>query len=94
MCPFYPQGLLLLHQDKGHIRSSCFVVRGSKSLSWVPMMAHAMLLNPIQLKQRITASAVRARERQIRAPKKGIFGALGRGSYTDDVTVYPYNGYI
>ena len=91
MCPFYPQGLLLLHQDKGHIRSSCFVVRGSKSLSWVPMMAHAMLLNPIQLKQRITASAVRARERQIRAPKKGILGVHSRGPYSTHVTVYLYN---
>ena len=55
------------------------------------MMTHATLPNPNQHTQCFAASPVRARERQIRAPKKGILGALGRGSYTDDVTVYPYN---
>ena len=57
-------------------------------------MMLATQFNPNQPNQCFTASPVRARERQIRAPKKGILGALGRGSYTDDVTVYPYNGYI
>ena len=41
-----------------------------------------------------TASPVRARERQIRAPKKHILGGLSTGSYSDRVTVYPYNGHI
>ena len=57
-------------------------------------MMCATLLDPNQPNQCFTASPVRARERQIRAPKKGILGALGRDSYTDDVTVYPYNGHI
>ena len=40
------------------------------------------LLNPNQPNQCITASPVRARERQIRAPKKGILGGLGmKGVY-------------
>ena len=52
------------------------------------------LLNPNQPNQCIRASPVRARERQIRAPKKGILGAQTMGSYWDNVTVYPYDGYI
>ena len=52
------------------------------------------LLNPNQPNQCIRASPVRARERQIRAPKKGILGVRRRGSYPTRVTVYPYNGYI
>ena len=51
-------------------------------------------LNPNQPNHYFTASPVRARERQIRAPKKHILGGLGRASYSDRVTVYPYNGYI
>ena len=54
----------------------------------------ATLLNPNQPNQYFTASPVRARERQIRAPKKGILGEVIRYSYWDHVTVYPYNGYI
>ena len=52
------------------------------------------LLNPNQPNQCIRASPVRARERQIRAPKKGILGVRRRGSYPTRVTVYPYNGCI
>ena len=51
-------------------------------------------LNPNQPNQCFTASPVRARERQIRAPKKGILGAQTMGCYWDNVTVYPYNGHI
>ena len=54
----------------------------------------AALLDPNQPNQCITASRVRARDRQIRAPKKGILGARTRESYPTRVTVYPYNRYI
>ena len=58
------------------------------------MMTHAMLLNPNRHIQRFTILPVRARERQIRAPKMLILGGLCRGSYPLRVTVYPYNGYV
>ena len=51
-------------------------------------------LNPNQPNHYFTASPVRARERQIRAPKKHILGGLSRCSYSDRVTVYPYNRHI
>ena len=54
----------------------------------------ATLLDPNQPNHYVTASPVRAREHQIRAPEKGILGGIGRDSYPDDVTVYPYNGHI
>ena len=54
----------------------------------------ATLLDPNQPNHYFTASIVRARERQTRAPKKGILRGLRRGSYPAHVTVYPYNGYI
>ena len=54
----------------------------------------ATLFDPNQHSKYFTASSVRARERQIRAPKKGILGVRSRGSYWDNVTVYPYNGHI
>ena len=57
-------------------------------------MMHATQLNPNQPNQCFTASPVRARARQIRAPKKGIVGGMRRVPYTAQVTVYPYNGYI
>ena len=38
----------------------------------------ATLFNPNQPNQCFTASPVRARERQIRAPKKGILGGMTR----------------
>ena len=45
-------------------------------------MMCATQLDPNQLNQCFTASPVRARERQIRAPKKGILGGLGmKGVY-------------
>ena len=57
-------------------------------------MVCATLLDPNQPYRYFTASPVRAREHQIRAPEKGILGGIGRDSYPDDVTVYPYNGHI
>ena len=54
----------------------------------------ATLLDPNQPNQCCRASPVRARERQIRAPQKRILGARSMGSYWDNVTVYPDNGYI
>ena len=52
------------------------------------------LLNPNQPNQCIRASPVRARERQIRAPKKGILGGMSSDSYPTRVTVHPYSGHI
>ena len=54
----------------------------------------ATLLDPNQPNHYLTASPVRARGRQIRAPAKGILGGMSTGSYPDNVTVYPYNRYI
>ena len=54
----------------------------------------AAQINPNLPNQCFTASPVRARERQIRAPKKGILGVLSRDPYPAHVTVYPYNEYI
>ena len=54
----------------------------------------ATLLDPNQPNHYLTASPVRARGRQIRAPAKGILGGMSTGSYSDNVTVYPYNGCI
>ena len=63
-------------------------------MQWVLMMMHAMQFNPNRPKQCFMSSPVRARERQIRAPKKGILRGLRRSSYPAHVTVYPYNRYI
>ena len=57
-------------------------------------MMCATQFNPNQPNHYLTASPVRAREHQIRAPEKGILGGMSTGSYPDNVTVYPYNGYI
>ena len=57
-------------------------------------MMCATLIDPNQPNHYFTASPVRARARQIRAPKKGILGVRSRGSYWDNVTVYPYNRHI
>ena len=57
-------------------------------------MMCATLIDPNQPNHYFTASPVRAREHQIRAPEKGILGGMCRDSYPDDVTVYPYNGHI
>ena len=57
-------------------------------------MMCATQLIPNQPNHCFTASPVRARDRQIRAPKKHILGGLSRSSYWARVTVYPYNGHI
>ena len=69
------------------------IIRKFKSLHWVLIMMCATLLNPNQHTQCLTASSVRARERQSRAPKKGILRVPSRGPYQTRVTVYPYNRY-
>ena len=50
--------------------------------------------DPNQPNHYFSASPVRARKRQIRAPEKGILGGMRRASYPTRVTVYPYNGYM
>ena len=57
-------------------------------------MLHATQLDPNRHAQCSRASSVRAREHQVRAPQKCILGVRRRGSYLDNVTVYPYNGHI
>ena len=57
-------------------------------------MMCATQLNPNQPNRHFTALPVRAREHQIRAPKKHIIWVLCRASYSHRVTVYPYNGHI
>ena len=71
-------------------------MRKSKSLQWVPIIMLTTQLNPNQPNQCFTASTVRARGRQIHAPKRGILGlgGLGRVPYITQVTVFPYNGHI
>ena len=54
----------------------------------------ATQFNPNRPNHCFTASPVRAHERQIRAPKKGFIGGLGRGAYPARCTVDPYNEYI
>ena len=58
------------------------------------MMTHATLFNPNQPNQCFAALPVRARERQIRTPKKGILGGMCRVPYPARVTVCSYNGHI
>ena len=81
-------------EENRHIKITNLIVRKFKSLQWVLIMMCATLLDPNQPSHYFSASTVRARERQTRAPKKGILRGLGRGSYPAHVTVYPYNGYI
>ena len=85
---------LMFHSENRHIKITNPIVRNFKSLQWVLIMMCATLLDPNQPSHYFTASTVRARERQTRAPKKHILRGLGRGSYPAHVTVYPYNGYI
>ena len=87
-------GDLMFHWNKGHIKVTNPIVRKLKSLQWVPIMMCATQLNPNQLNHYFTALPVRAREHQIRAPKKHIIWVLCRGSYSHRFTVYPYNGHI
>ena len=84
----------MFHQENRHIKVTNPIIRKFKSLLWVLIMMSATLLNPNQPNQYFTASPVRARERQIRTPEKGILGGFSRVPYPDRVTVYPYNGYI
>ena len=84
----------MFHYKNGHIKVTNPITRKSKSLQWVLIMMFATLLDPNQPNQYFTASPVRARERQIRAPEKGIIGAHTRDSYRAHVTVNPYNGCI
>ena len=84
----------MFHSENRHIKITNPIVRNFKSLQWVLIMMCATLLDPNQPSHYFSASTVRARERQTRAPKKGILRGLGRGSYPAHVTVYPYNGYI
>ena len=84
-------GVLMFHLKNGHIKVT---KRKLKSLQWVPIMICATQLNPNQPNHYVTALPVRAREHQIRAPKKHIIWGLSRGSYSHRVTVYPYNGHI
>ena len=57
-------------------------------------MMGATQLNPNQPNHYFAALPVRAREHQIRAPKKCILGGLSRSAYWYRVTVCPYNEYI
>ena len=82
------------HIDVRHMKHANPIVRKFKPLQWVLIMMCATLLDPNQHTQCLTASSVRARERQSRAPKKGILGVFCRGPYHTRVTVYPYNRYI
>ena len=66
----------MFHYENGHIKVTNPITRKSKSLQWVLIMTCAMLLDPNRNNQCFTASPVRARERQIRAPEKGILGGM------------------
>ena len=68
----------MFHYENRHIKITNPIVRKSKSLQWVPIMMCTTLLDPNQPNHYFAASPVRARERQIRAPKKGILGGTTR----------------
>ena len=84
----------MLHEENGRMKIANPITRDQKPLQWVLIMTRATLLNPNQPNQCFTAPPVRARERQFRAPKKGILGKMSRESYSTRVTVCPYNRYI
>ena len=69
---------LMFHPENRHIESTNPIVRNFKSLQWVLIMMCATLLDPNQPNHYLTPSPVRARERQIRAPKRGILGGQSR----------------
>ena len=94
MCVCFSVAPKTKHIDVRHTKHTNPIIRKLKSVQWVLFMMCATLLEPNQHAQCSTPSSVRARERQIRAPKKGILGVRSRGSYWDNVTVYPYNRYI
>ena len=84
----------MFHYKNGRIKVTNPIVRKPKSLQWAPIMMCATQLNPNQPNHYFSALPVRAREHQIRAPKRCILGGLSRSAYWYRVTVCPYNGYI
>ena len=68
----------MFHYENGHIKVTNPITRKSKSLQWVLIMMFATLLDPNQPNHYVTASPVRAREHQIRAPEKGILRGIRR----------------
>ena len=62
----------MFHYENRHMKITNPIVRKFKYLQWVLIMMCAALLDPNQPNHYFTASTVRARERQIRAPKTGI----------------------
>ena len=78
----------------GYIKSTNPIVRKLRSLQYIPIMMCATQLNPNQPNRHFTALPVRAREHQIRGPKKHILWVLSRVSYSNRVTVYPYNRHL
>ena len=70
----------MFHSENRHIKITNPIVRNFKSLQWVLIMMCATLLDLNKPNHYFTASPVRARERQIRAPKRRILGGLSRGS--------------
>ena len=72
--------VLIFHQENGHIKHTNPIIRKSKSLPLALIMMCATLLDPNKPNHYFSASPVRARERQIRAPKKRILGGIRRGA--------------
>ena len=79
----------MFHKENGHITVTNPIIRKRKSLQWGPIMMCTTQLGPNLPNHYITASPVRARDHQIRAPQKCILGGLTRGPYSDNVTVRP-----
>ena len=84
----------MFHFENGHIKMTNPIVWRLKYLKWVLIIMCATQLKPNRPKYYFTATPVRARQHQIRAPQKRILEGLSRGPYPYRVTVYPYNGYI
>ena len=68
----------MFHPENRHIKITNPIVRTFKTLQWVLIMMCATLLDPNKPNHYFSASTVRARERQTRAPKKGILRGLRR----------------
>ena len=94
MCVCFSVAPKTKHIDVRHTKHTNPIIRKLKSVQWVLFMMCATLLEPNQHAQCSTPSSVRARERQIRAPKKGILGVRSRVPYRARVTVHRYNRYI
>ena len=84
----------MFDSNNRHVKVTNPIARKLKSLQWMPIIMCATQLNPKQPNSHFTALPVRAREHQIRAPKKCTLGGMSRDPYWYSVTVYPYNGYI